>query len=174
MELEFELLEEDYINFNIDHAKKSSSLKKNILMQRILGPALFLIFPFIIRGYTEIPMWYWVTIFGIVSVVWFIYYPKYFNWEMTRRVKKMLSEGSNENILNRRKIILSDEGILEKSLIGESNVSWNQVDKVEESNEYIYIYISSISAHIIPKRIFKDENEKQMFIREISKHHDVQ
>ena len=174
MELEFELLEEDYINFNIDHAKKSSSLKKNILMQRILGPVLFLIFPFIIRGYTEIPMWYWVTIFGIVSVVWFIYYPKYFNWEMTRRVKKMLNEGSNENILNRRKIILSDEGILEKSLIGESNVSWNQVDKVEESNEYIYIYISSISAHIIPKRIFKDENEKQMFIREISKHHDVQ
>lgn len=43
--------------------------------------------------------------------------------------------------------------------------------KVEETDDYIYIYISSISAHIIPKRVFKNEDEKQMFIKEIKKYH---
>lgn len=174
MELEFELLEQDYINFNIDHAKKASALKKNILMQRILGPIIFSLFPFIIRMYTEILMWYWVTIFGILSVSWYVFYPKYFNWEMARRLKKMLKEGNNENILIQRKIRLSEQGILETSPIGETNISWSQVDKVEETDEYIYIYISSISAHIIPKRVFSDEDEKQMFMRVISKYYDLQ
>lgn len=173
MELEFELIEEDYINYNIDHAKKSSSVKKNIMTQRLLGPILFLTIPFVIRRYTEIPLWYWLTLFGICSVVWIVFYPKYFNWEMTRRVKKMLKEGNNENIFIKRKITLSSQGILEISAIGETNIAWEKVEKVEETDEYIYIYISSISAHIIPKRVFKDENEKQMFIKEIKKYHDL-
>ncbi len=173
MEIEFELLEKDYINFNINHSMKSPGLKKNIFGQRILGPIIFLLIPFILKTYTKIPLLYWLTIFGILSVVWFIFYPKYFNWEMTRRIQKMLKEGNNENIYIRRKIILSEEGIIEKSDIGESNMPWIQVGKVEETDEYIYIYISSISAHIIPKRVFTDKNEEQRFISEISKYHAI-
>lgn len=170
MEIEFQLLEKDYIKFNIDHSKKSASLKKNIFSQRILGPIIFLLFPFIISIYSKIPILYWFTIFGILSVLWFVLYPKYFNWEMERRVKKVLREGNNENIYIKRKIVLSDEGILEKSSIGESYLNWDKVGKIEETNEYIYVYISSVSAHIIPKRVFKDKNEEEMFIRELSKH----
>ncbi len=173
MELEFELLEKDYIDFNINHAKKSSSLKKSIFRQRILGPIIFLIIPFIIKTYSEIPIWYWFIIFGALSVVWIIFYPKYIEWEMARRVRKMLKEGNNENLFARRKIIISDKGVLERSSFGETNMKWKQIDKVEEIVDYIYIYISSVSAHIIPKRIFRDENEKQMFIKEIQKYHEV-
>lgn len=86
----------------------------------------------------------------------------------------MLNEGNNENILIRRSISISKEGLLEKSSIGESKVKWNQVDKVEETEEYIYIYISSISAHIIPKRVFRDENESRLFIKEIEKFQGLQ
>lgn len=73
MDIEFELLEKDYINFNIDHAKKSSSLKKSILSQRILGPIVFMLIPFILRLYTSIPLSYWLTIFAIASVLWVIF-----------------------------------------------------------------------------------------------------
>ena len=173
MELEFELLEKDYINFNINNAKKSSSLKKSIFRQRILGPIIFLIIPFIIKTYSEIPIWYWFIIFGALSVVWIIFYPKYIEWEMARRVRKMLKEGNNENLFARRKIIISDKGVLERSSFGETNMKWKQIDKVEEIVDYIYIYISSVSAHIIPKRVFRDENEKQTFIKEIQKYHEV-
>lgn len=42
---------------------------------------------------------------------------------MARRVKKMLKEGNNESIFIKRKITLSDQGILETSAIGETNIT---------------------------------------------------
>ena len=36
------------------------------------------------------------------------------------------------------------------------------------SRHYIYIYISSVSAHIVPKRVFKNSNEQKEFINKIS------
>ena len=44
MEIEFELLEEDYVNFNIEHANSSVSVKRSLILQRTLGPFVFLIF----------------------------------------------------------------------------------------------------------------------------------
>lgn len=170
MELEFELTEEDYINYNIDHSKKSPSIKKSIMIQRVFGPIVFIIAPFLVVKFSDIPLWYWITIFGISSVVWLIFYPKYANWEMKKRLKKMLEEGSNENLFNRRKIILTDQGLSQVSPTGETNVKWDSIVSIEETDEYIYIYISSVSAHIIPKRVFKDVNEQKLFIDEISKH----
>lgn len=169
MELKFELLEEDYINFNIDHANKSPSLKRNVSLIRILGPVTFLIAPFIIIRFSEIPLWYWMTLFGITSILWLIFYPKHFDWEMRRRIKKMLEEGNSENLFKERKISLTDEAIIETTSSSQSSTIWSRIDRVEETDRYIYIYNSSISAYIIPKRVFKDDKEKIIFLEEVWK-----
>lgn len=169
MELKFELLEEDYINFNINHANKSPSLKRNVTLIRILGPVTFLIAPFIIIRFSEIPLWYWMTLFGITSIIWLLFYPKHFDWEMRRRIKKMLEEGNSENLFKERKISLTDKAIIETSSSSQSSTIWSKIDRVEETDRYIYIYNSSISAYIIPKRVFKDDKEKANFLEELSK-----
>lgn len=169
MELKFELLEEDYINFNIDHANKSPSLKRNVSLIRILGPVTFLIAPFIIIRFSEIPLWYWMTLFGITSIIWLLFYPKHFDWEMRRRIKKMLKEGKNESLFKERKISLTDEAIIETSSSSQTSTIWSRIDRVEETDRYIYIYNSSISAYIIPKRVFKDDKEKIIFLEEVWK-----
>lgn len=169
MELIFELTEEDYINYNLDHSKKSPSMKKSILIQRIMGPVIFVIAPFVIIQFSEIPLWYWLMIFGLSSIAWFVYYPKYTMWEIKRRVKKMLEEGNNENLFNQRKLLLTDEGITETSSIGASNISWDKIESLEETEDYLYIYISSVSAHIVPKRIFENLDEQEEFVGKIAK-----
>lgn len=169
MELKFELLEEDYINFNIDHANKSPSLKRNVTFIRILGPVTFLIAPFIVIKFSEIPLWYWMTLFGITSIIWIVFYPRYFDWEMRRRIKKMLKEGKNESLFKERKISLTDEAIIETSSSSQSSTIWSKIDRIEETDRYIYIYNSSISAYIIPKRVFKNNKEKTNFLEEVSK-----
>lgn len=35
--------------------------------------------------------------------------------------------------------------------------------------DYIYIYISSLSAHVVPKRAFKNTNDQKEFFNEISR-----
>ncbi|WP_035051071.1 YcxB family protein [Carnobacterium pleistocenium] len=173
MEIEFELLEKDYINFNIDHTKKSPSLKRSINVQRLVGPIVFLIAPFIVIRFSAIPIWYWMAVFSIASLIWFVFYPRYFDWEMRKRIVKMLQEGNNENLLKKIKIVVTDKGISESSVTGELNSKWNEVNRVDETNEYIYIYNSSISAYIIPKRIFENENTLKIFLEEISKYTNV-
>lgn len=168
MELEFQLTEEDYVNFNMDHAKKSETMKKSILIQRILGPIIFMVAPFVITRFSDIPLWYWLIVFIILSFIWFFYYPNYAEWEIKRRVKKMFTEGNNENLFNVRKLIVDGERLSEISAIGESKVSWDKVISLDESEDYLYIYLSSVSAHIIPKRVFKNIQEQEEFISKVS------
>lgn len=170
MEIEFELLEEDYINFNINHAKQSPSLKRSLIAQRLVGPIVFLITPFIVIRFSAISIGYWMTVFSITSLIWLIFYPRYFDWEMRRRIVKMLQEGNNEHLFKKRKMVVTDKGITESSATGETNTKWNEVNKVDETSEYVYIYNSSISAYIIPKRIFKNKNTLKIFLEELLKH----
>ena len=171
MEIEFELLEEDYVNFNIEHANSSVSVKRSLILQRTLGPFVFLIATLALVKFSEIPMWYWITVFSIMSVIWLVFYPNYFNWEMGRNIKKMLKEGNNKNLLQKRKLFLTDEAIIETSTASETKTPWSDVNKVEETGEYIYIYNSSISAYIIPKRVLGNQNKINTFLEEIYKHH---
>ena len=171
MEIEFELLEEDYVNFNIEHANSSVSVKRSLILQRTLGPFVFLIATLALVKFSEIPMWYWITIFSIMSVIWLVFYPNYFNWEMRRNIKKMLKEGNNKNLLQKRKLIVTDKAIIETSTASETKTPWSDINKVEETSEYIYIYNSSISAYIIPKRVLGNRNKINTFLEEIYKHH---
>lgn len=172
MEIEFELREEDYINYNLDHANKSPSIRKSIMIQRLFGPIVFIFAAFLVSRYSDIPLWYWMSLFWITSIVWLVFYPKYANWEMKRRLKKMLKEGSNKNLFNRRLLTITDKGIRQISSSDESFISWENIVSIDESNNYIYIYHSSVSANIIPKRVFEDEEEEKLFLNEIYKHID--
>ena len=80
----------------------------------------------------------------------------------------MLEEGDNENLFNQRTLVLTDEGITETSSIGESHIRWDKINHLEETEDYLYIYVSSVSAHIVPKRVFKNSNEQKEFINKIS------
>ena len=168
MEITFKLTEEDYIIYNISHAGRSPSMKKSIFIQRIMGPAIFVFMPFIVMRFTDIPLWYWLLVFGGASIIWFAYYPKYASWEITRRVNKMLEEVDNENLFNQRTLVLTDEGITETSSIGESHIRWDKINHLEETEDYLYIYVSSVSAHIVPKRVFENLSEQEKFISKIT------
>lgn len=173
MEIEFQLNEEDYIDYNVNHAKKSPSLKRSVTIIRILGPVAFLIAPFLIVNFSDIPFWYWMSIFGITSVVWIVFYPKYFNWELKRKIAKMLLEGKNDSLFKQIKISLNETGIVQQSRAGETMTEWNEVDSVDETHKHIYIYNSSISAYIIPKRAFNDQQAIDLFLEKIHEHYKI-
>jgi len=163
MKLNYELTEQDYLDFNIYHSKHSPTIKKSILLQRALGPVVFLIAPFLAIRITNIPLWYWLAIFFISSIIWFVFYPKYFNWELSRRVSKLLNEGKNLDMVGSRSINLTQDGLIESTPHSESKVGWDMVEMINETEDYIYIYISAVSAYIVPIRVFKDAKEKETF-----------
>ncbi|EMS69814.1 YcxB family protein [Ruminiclostridium cellobioparum] len=170
MELEYYLNKQDYIDFNIYHVNHSDIIKKSLLIQRYFIPIIFMIVPFLIAGVTDLPLLYWICVFIVISVVWIVFYPKYFVWAFSKRVSKMVDEGKNKDLLGKHRVTVNEEGVLEQSENGENKISWSGVEKIVSSNQHIFIYIGSISACIIPKRAFKTNTDMELFHEYISKY----
>lgn len=164
MIFEYELSKQDYIDFNIYHMKNSDTLKRSLHLQQYLLPIFYLIMPFILAGITDIPLVIWLTTFVIVAVLWVIFYPKYFMSSTIKRISKLVDEGKNKDMLGKHCIIVDEDGIVEKTENGESRTKWNGVEKVTETEKYVFIYISSIMAYIIPKSVFVSDIIKNEFL----------
>lgn len=71
----------------------------------------------------------------------------------------------------RRKLVLTDHQIMfyedhfiEQTSRYDVNVHpWTDVSKVVQTDDYIYIYLKSIYAHIIPKQIFYSDAQRDQF-----------
>jgi len=46
----------------------------------------------------------------------------------------------------------------------ESRVKWLAIEKIESSNEHLFVYISSMSAHVVPMRAFGNEMHFSAFV----------
>jgi len=53
MKLEFSIIEEDYIKFNIHHMDISKTYRRTILKQRYVVPIIFLIIPFFLLKFRK-------------------------------------------------------------------------------------------------------------------------
>jgi len=163
MELEFILMEEDYIKFNIHNMNISETYRKSIFIQRYILPIIFLIVPFVLAQISKPPFLYWMIVFGILFVVWICYYKKYLIWKIKRIIKRRLKEGKNNGVLGKRIFEIRDNQIIETTEHTKEFVNINSVEKVIINEEYIFIYINSMQAYIIPLRVFKNGEEEDRF-----------
>ena len=78
-------------------------------------------------------------------------------WVLRRVIRHLLKdERPNRGQLGRHRVVLGEDGLRESTAVSESRTTWAGVDRVEQSADYIYIYVSPAAAHVIPKRAFRD------------------
>jgi YcxB-like protein len=81
-----------------------------------------------------------------------------------RAIRQLLKdEKPGKGQLGMHRMVLSDDGLVESTAVGESRIVWAGVDRVEQNPDYIFIYTSPVAAHVIPKRAFKDAEEADAF-----------
>jgi YcxB-like protein len=164
MKIEFDLTKEDYLQFNLHHMANSKTVKKSLFIQQYISSTIFLIVPFIAVKITDVPLIVWLVCFSIIYLLWIFQYPKFFNSIVIRRLEKMLEESNSKNLYGIYTIDLTEDGVHEISKSGETKINWNSIVKVEETDSYIFIYNTAISAYIIPGTAFPDNNERAEFI----------
>ncbi|RJS58883.1 hypothetical protein CJ483_01415 [Bacillus sp. PK3_68] len=165
MEIKYELTKDDYLAFNLHYVKHSKTIKQSLFRQQFFVPIIFLILPFIfplVAGEFSVGF---SIVFMLVSVVWMIFYPKYFYWHVMSHINKSFNEGNNENLLGEHTFTFNDEGFIETNRAGESQVSWSSIEKVEENDQYFFLFFSTMSAYILPKRSFLNETDQKNFQR---------
>jgi hypothetical protein len=102
--------------------------------------------------FVELMEYGWDLLLG-VPILWVFYFlvNRYVvNWQ----VKNMLREGNNRGSLGKIRVQLSPAGVLEASQFIETKIAWPAIERIEENDDYLMIYTSSLSAVLIPRIAF--------------------
>lgn len=164
MKIDYNLTEEDYLKFNMFHIKNSKAATKSLNLQRFLGPIFFIVFAYIFSMIAEIAFLGLLITFLIVSLLWVIFYPKYFYSHVSRQTRKMIQEGENEGLLGNHHLLMTEEGIIETTSSGETKVTWASLKEFKEDEDNFYLYNSGLSAIILPKRNVVDVEEIRAYV----------
>ncbi|MBB6447969.1 YcxB family protein [Bacillus benzoevorans] len=145
--------------------KNSKTVKKALNMQRFLAPIVFIIASFVLAKVGNMSFLGVFITFLVMSILWIIFYPKYFYSYVSRNTKKMIKEGKNDGLLGEHHMILSEEGIIDSTSNGETKVTWSGIKTLSEDNQNIYLFNSSVSAYILPKRELADVEEIKTYLK---------
>ena len=165
MKINYSLTEEDFLNFNMFHIKNSKTAIRALNMQRFITPIIFLILSYVISKVGNISFLELFITFLIVSILWIIFYPKYFYHHIIRHVKKMIKEGKNDGLIGQHSLNMTEEGIVDSTSFDENKVTWSGIKAFKEDKKYFYLYNSSVSAYILPKRDLHSVEEIRNYLK---------
>ncbi|SHH75911.1 YcxB family protein [Clostridium grantii] len=165
----FKLTIEDYINFNMFHYYNSKSSHNTITLIRIIGTLIIILFPFIIKRTFDLMLF---SIYFVMGILFFILFKKFFDKILKKNVRKMLNENSYGDFLLKRTLTITDNEILDITDNNEMKTSWTGVTKIHEDGKYIFIYIGTAQAFIIPKHLFENTDKEYEFKKHLKKMYD--
>jgi hypothetical protein len=92
-----------------------------------------------------------------------ISFPFVYKRSMKYSITKMLENGQNKGTIGSHSITITDHELRETTEVSDSRWTWSGVERVEQTTDYIFIFISPVMAHIIPKRAFESPDTAAMF-----------
>jgi hypothetical protein len=165
LKIQYDLTEEDFVTFSLFHYKHSPTAKRSWLLLRVMVPVIWILIGFFENsrpqrhaGISPLPF------FISLSVLYILLIPAYSRYRTRRVILRLLSEGKNKGLAGMHTLTIGPEDIAAVSDNVDARLNWGGVEKLESDKEHFYIYLSAVSALIIPKRAFADENEFQKFI----------
>ena len=164
MNFVYELNKQDIIDFNLFHITYSKLSRRSYFLQRYIFSLSFLVLPFLLRQFTNMPLGYWLVVFICLYLFWVTFYPKRLKRIVSRRISKLLAEGKNNSVVGGHNLAITDDGIVDRSEHSEAKTQFSAIESIVEDKEHIFIYVSANSAHIIPSRIFENEDRKAEFL----------
>jgi hypothetical protein len=116
--------------------------------------------------------------FAIIEIL-FAFLCLTLGWPKSRRylysvyARGMYREGKNKGMLGRHEITIHDDNILEKNDSVSLEFRWTAIEKIVKTEKYIFVYVSSVSALLIPQRSFMNNTAYDEFYKLISSKKDM-
>lgn len=158
MEINYELLEDDYIKFNLYHLRESETYKREIYTQKyilnsVLAFMIFVIGSFILKQ----SMLYWALISILFLIIQIKTNEKQSKKREIKKIKKYLEEGENKLLFGKKTLKIDNEKIYIKSELSEEIKDKKSIIDIKIYDDLIVLHESSITAEIIPKRYIEDD-----------------
>jgi hypothetical protein len=146
LRVEFELKFRDLLMFNVTHQLRS-----------VVVHLFFALVPLLVFCFAEIGED--IVITSVTAVL--AYLASWFTQLIF--LATYLRLGNNRTMLTRKVIELHHDALYEECRFSKSYYYWQGIQKVVQRHGNIGIYITANSAHVIPKRAFRSDIERDAF-----------
>ena len=99
----------------------------------------------------------------IVLILWILlFYTLYLFFSLLLMLVSSVFK-KDKSFLTNHKITLNDDNLIEETKYGTSIYKWEAIHRMKENKNYLFIYVSPSSAHIIPKKTFSSSDNYKLF-----------
>jgi hypothetical protein len=167
-EVEYDFAAGDFIAFNLHHLEKSPTQRwvyrlGDVVTVMFWGCVTLML---ALRGWpVSLSGWGYVVGYAVALLVSLPLVRRllraYFGWW----IRRMLAEGANRGMFCRHRLGLTPERLWDATEMVEMAVRWPAVESVECKPDYLFLYLSAVSAVVVPRHAFRDPAEFQAFSR---------
>ncbi|WP_041701573.1 YcxB family protein [Gottschalkia acidurici] len=169
MEASYEVRKTHLVDFSMYNIKNSKEIKRIINIQRFLTPLIFFIICFII-GKSSNELTKWLIVFGALYISWVIIYPMWYMKAVKKNIQKDMNKASDQEVVGNCTLRLEESGVIEESNTRVNETKWKNIEKLVETQEYLFVYNTENSAYVVPKEAFASESDKEDYTNMLKKY----
>ncbi len=172
MRLTYKLDRDDYYAFNFEQMKHFPNIQRNINIQRFVIPVIFSVIVLLLLMINKKDITGIAPIYLLLVAAWILLYPKILQKSTAKRLNKVLSAEENQILFEERTIEVNDTGlygVAEKEGKEELVLAAEKILKIHENDNYFYVFLSTQSVYIVPKKFFTDKEEMEEFKKSVEK-----
>ena len=140
----------DFIAFQQFHFRNSPSQRRMLYFPILVGIVLAI---FLMRSsFARFPIWVSFVLLSIIAFVGILTGKFVFSWMIGFQTRRLLTEGSGEGLLGQHELEMANGFLIERTAVNEHRQLLSKIDRILETEEFAFVYISSLQAHVIPKR----------------------
>ena len=166
LSLKYTVSNDDLVAFNEEYFFNSETIRRRFQKERavVLGTFIFAGLAFALLAINEDSASksnYWAGLFIfflclVPGLLIFALIPRTTLKSIRANANSIYASGKNLTLVGQQELLLSPDSAVVRNEFYEAKYNWQVIEKMEETNDYIFLYVSSVSALIIPKRAINE------------------
>jgi hypothetical protein len=163
LEVTFKLNDDDILAEQWHFARSSPSLREQYWRTFVYWPLVVLGVLMMLEAFAEWSLLSCGLLFVAFFALWLHQWPRIYRAQLKRATNELLKEGRNALLDCPVRMEMDERGLRVTTEMSESRLAWDAVERVEETADHIFIYVTSMSSHVIPKWAFESRGEAEQF-----------
>ena len=162
--LKYTITKEDYVNYYtyVEWDAPANRKKRNIYYGRQIVPIILFILAFYYTGLFQRNGNFILLIAGFLVLTMFLSVTGA-RTRIMKRAEQIADDPGNGSLFLESTLTASESGFSLKDEMTETKYQWKAFTKKLESKNYYFLFLNSIQALIVPKRIFTNNEQQSQF-----------
>ncbi len=163
MLLRYTISEDDYLAFNLYHARQTPNYRRTVIGLCLLVPVLMAaVTPLVFLAFPNASPWGWAAVATAISGLGALLMPGRFTALIRRHIKKITKE--HNEFVGKFSLELRKDGLVYAGNAERLEIAYERIVKVAGDAELIYLFLGALSAIIVPPAAFADAGQKEAFL----------